>query len=591
MKKSISLFTVLLMAAGVWAQEVSTSATLHVNNINTKVYQLGYLSYDGSVANYTVGGGNSSTIFANGLWIGGTDINGQRHLVARCFGMGGSDWFPGPLTTDGSATTSEEVVNAFNRVWHVTRDMIDYHIAHFGDAGYEPAEAIATWPGNGPEGYAAQLAPYYDANGDGLYTPATGDYPLIRGDEAVFCIFNDAYDTHTESYGEPLGVEVHCMTYAFNEPQDPALWNTVFIHYDIYSRTTSDLDDTYMGAWTDFDLGYAYDDYMGCDVMRGMYYAYNGKETDGPGTGSFQGVPPAQGCIILGGPALPTDGLDNPAISVANFPEGFTPGDTLGNMGINGLYFGDGVADNERMGMISFIVYENSVSVTGEPSYANDYYNYMRACWKNSQHMKYGGNGVSSGPTTLDANFMFPGDSDPWHWGTDGVVPDINPDDWSEVTAGNYPNDRRGVAASGPFHFAVGSSQQLDLAYTTAFGESSAWSSVEALRLSADDVRRQFVRDTTDSGRPFTYRPQVGGPDGVDRVEEGASLSVWPNPTSGRLTVALPQGGEVQLYDMVGRKLLSARTADGVLTLDLQELPQGVYLLRSAGKVQRIVKK
>ena len=62
--------------------------------------------------------------------------------------------------------------------------------------------------------FASQgLAPYWDENGDGLYTPQFGDYPIIeiRGcslpnyaDQMEFWIFNDAGNVHTESGEEIL---------------------------------------------------------------------------------------------------------------------------------------------------------------------------------------------------------------------------------------------------------------------------------------------------------------------------------------------------------------------------------------------------
>lgn len=653
-------------------------ATLSASRITTPVYQFGTLSYDGEKANYSFPDlahnavqqryedGNivfdtldiletPSSVYATALWVGSRDsldynreywqVDMDSSAVARVatarFFAEGTDYYPGPLRMV-DATTDLQTVMDFNRVWHVTRDMIDYHIEHYSNNGYTPVDDILTWPGNGPEGYATQLAPYFDADSDGIYNPLHGDYPLIRGDECVFSIFNDAYGSHSESQGKSLGIEVHAMTYAFNEPSDTALWNTVFVHYDIYNRSAASHPNTFFGAWSDFDLGYGNDDFMGCDVKRGMYYAYNGKSEDGPGTGSFQGNPPAQGCMILGGATLPADGQDNPKINLSwiqacgssylqqlleNYRRAdgtidtsavsrdaelffgldyhswyFIPGDTLGNMSLNGLNFGDGIADNERFGMTSYLYYENSISsISGEPTIGNDYYNYMHSCWKNNTHVKFGGNGYSWNVDVYDARFMFPDDSDPWRWGTDGMEPSINPNDWNEITVDNNPGDRRGVAGSGPFTFAAGSCQQFDLAFTTGFGDSTTWSSVEALRLNTDNVRRQFVRDTTDSDRPFTYRPDVPEPipgpgtdtTGISNIEAPV-LDLWPNPTSGMLTVSLEGSNvrELQLLDLYGRTLLrvpvnACRNVD----IDLSDLPQGIYILCAGAYAHRVVKR
>ncbi|MBQ9417897.1 MAG: T9SS type A sorting domain-containing protein [Bacteroidales bacterium] len=581
-------------------------AQLSASRISTPVYQFGTLSYDGRAGNnYRFSDlGNQSTIYATALWVGSHDslsysapnYSDTVSVAAdRFFYNGLSDYFPGPLRI-ADATTDLQTTLDFNRVWHLTREMIDYHLAHFRDPGYTPAPDILTWPGNGPEGYATQLAPYFDADSDGVYNPLKGDYPLIRGDECVFSIFNDAFGLHGESQGRTLGIEVHAMTYAFHEPTDTALWNSVFVHYDIYNRSAADHPNTYFGAWTDFDLGNAMDDYIGCDVARGFFYAYNGNEQDLPGEGCFMGVPPAQGCAILGGASLPADGKDNPAFTIDDF-SGFTLSDPLGNMGINGLHFGDGIADNERMGMTSFVYYNNSVSgYNSEPSRSTDYYNYMCALWKNNQHIKYGGDGLGTGTTSLSARFMFPGDSDPWHWGTDGINPEVHPNDWTEATAGNIPGDRRGIAGSGCFTFQASSRQQFDLAYTTGFGNVDVQSSVDALVRNVESVRRQFARDTTDSGRPFVYAPLVEPLPPVDTTGingvETTQLQVTPNPTSGIITITVASSfGTLQLLDMTGRTLMAVPIAEGVATLDLSPLPQGIYLLRIGNATQRIVKR
>lgn len=549
---------------------------LNVNNINTTVYPLGYLGYDGSVTNFLVNGSQQSTLFANGLWIGSGE-----HTAIRQFGSSGDDFQPGPLSNDGQPVGG----NDYNRVWIVSRDMIDNHLAHYTEPGYTPAESIRTWPAEDAN-VGHSLAPYHDANNDGHYNPLDGDYPLIRGDKAAFSIFNDA-GTHGESGGQALGVEVHCMTYAFHEPADTAMMNTVFVHYDIYNRSSNTYENTYVGMWSDFDIGYAHDDYMGCDVSQGMYYAYNGDENDGPGAGSFNGgIPPSQGCVILGGPWQQPDGLDNPSID--NEAWHFTPGDTLGNQAINGLGFGNSIVDDERMGMTNFTYYENSTSsINGAPSQAGHFYNYLRSTWQNGQHVKYGRNGINYGTSDLDCSYMFPGDSDPWHWGTDGSVPNVNPDDWNEVTVGNAPGDRRGLGSCGPFTFQPSATetecQQLDVAYVTGWSQTTVSQAVENLKRNVASVRRQFVLNTTDSGRPFLYQPSTIG---IADIADTQSLLVYPNPTTGLLNVVLNDGesGEVKLFDMMGRTLLSQHV-EGSAVLDLHTLPQGVYMVKIGNSI------
>lgn len=81
----------------------------------------------------------------------------------------------------------------------------------------------------------------------------------------------------------------------------------------------------------------------------------------------------------------------------------------------------------------------------------------------------------------------------------------------------------------------------------------------------------------------------VPGTEGIDDLE-AASLTLYPNPTAGQLSLGLAVS-EVVVYDMLGHELL--RRSD-VSTLDLSALPQGVYMLRltlpGATATRRVVK-
>ena len=573
------------------------SATISANNISTPVSVYANMGYKDGNANYIVED-TAKTIFSSGLWIGGKTNTGNLHLSAHRYGSSGTDYLPGPLrVTDG--TTSSETAMRYNKVWHISRTMIDQHIANVGSSNYNIPEDILTWPGNGDsaDGYAAQLAPYYDADSNGIYNPMAGDYPIIRGDEALFTIFNDNTMPNYESKGEPMGIEIHAMFYAFNEPADTALNNTVFAHYDIYNRSDSNYINTYLGAFTDFDIGDAYNDFIGCDVHRGMYYGYNGTPTDN----AFSHVPPAQSCTFLAGALLPADNSDNPAIGINDT---ITIGDTIGNNGINGMNFGNGIADDERLGMTNITFYTNSsFNVNGTPSRALHYYNYMKSLWGNSQHITFGGDGLLNGYSdSIPCRFMFPDNSDPWHWGTNGIVPRLNP--WSELhpdTSGstNSPSDRRGVGASGPFTFAAGTMQQLDLAYTTAYaehvGDTTVAGSVLALGKATDNVRRQFFRDTTDSGKPFTYMPYSAPHTvGISEVkDETSEVYVYPNPTTGVITVAASNITRIEVIDAMGRVAMTQNCSAN--TMNISALAEGVYTLRvtteNGVSLKRVVKK
>lgn len=382
-------------------------------------------------------GSGKQTIFQHSLWFGGLDANDSLHLAAYRYGQIGRDFWSGPLkTTD--ATIDMMTVLKYHHIWNLSREEVDYFIAHHGEAGYEAPEDIITWPAHGVGDFAHDLAPFVDVDGDGNYNPEAGDYPDIKGDQCLFFIFNDGFKEHGESQGKQIGLEVHAMAYAYNTPNDEALNNTVFFHYQFFNRSVNDYHDVYLGLWTDWDIGYMFDDYVGCDVQRNSCFGYNGFPVDGNnGPEAYGDNPPVQVLTVLAGPYTNA---------------------------------------NERLGMTGFMYHNNSSNVNGDPSKAEDYYNYMQNLWKNGQPMLFGGNGYSNGTLDLPCKYMFPGDSDPDNIGTNGIQPEgygTNGVYWTEEQCGNTPYDRRGLASVGPFSFNAGGTQELDYAMITVWKNES----------------------------------------------------------------------------------------------------------------------
>jgi len=265
-----------------------------------------------------------------------------------------------------------------------------------------------------------------DVSANGYYDPSNGDYPDIKGDQAIYFIQNDQRSVGVVS---SIGIEIHGMLYGFDEANDSALNNTLFLSYKIIHRGASSVFDTYIGFWTDMDIGYEQDDYIGCDVTRNSYYTYNGTGSDR----LYWKNVAAQSVTFLNGPDMDGDGKDN--------QKGVKAGEYLTGFGM-----GDSILDNERFGMENFLIINNP-----NPSFSNEYYNLISGKHANGLRLTFGGIGIdSSAPPT---KFMYPGISDPLGYGTRGAVSGGN---WSEKNAqpGGFPNipsDRKGVASMGPF--------------------------------------------------------------------------------------------------------------------------------------------
>ena len=515
-------------------------------------------------------GSGKHTMFNTSLWIGGVDQNDQLRLAAERYRQLGLDYWAGPLSTDGTASIDSATALAWHRVWKIGKEDIFYHLDHWQDPGYEPIHNIASWPAHGDEALqqSKYLAPFVDVDGDSLYDPLSGDYPLIRGDQCIFFIFNDQR-LHGESQSSAsLGIEIHGMAYQFDRPDNDPMNNTVFISYKIYNRSNYTLNDTYIGVFSDMDVGFAYDDYVGCDVARGAYYGYNGDDFDDIDPVGYGDQPPAQGIIILGGPYMDPNGTDDPAGGC--------------DESINGVGFGDDVIDNERYGMKKFMYFVNCGSAPWcDPHTADEYYSFMQGVWKDGTVMEYGGNGhISTGAYGPACNFMFPGLSDDCFWGTGGEEP-YGPVDWTEESAGNDPDDKRGLSAMGPFTFEPGSVEKIDLAFVTAQG-ADYLASVDLLKTYIDTVKAEYYENSDNFGYPNL---------GIAEVERQINrLIVYPNPVNTRLRIVYEGGDRSVDYfvrDVYGRLVKSGHVnSEGAFSISVRNLENGIYIVSVQDKKQ-----
>ena len=79
-------------------------------------------------------------------------------------------------------------------------------------------------------------------------------------------------------------------------------------------------------------------------------------------------------------------------------------------------------------------------------------------------------------------------------------------------------------------------------------------------------------------------------------VNEQSLLNVklYPNPTSGQLSIEAEEMTSVSVYDLVGQCLMQMSVEDGQATLDMRQLQMGVYLVKvstaNGSMMQRVVK-
>ncbi len=513
---------------------------MELNNIRAVVETAGFLWEDRAIskAGYEYPkGSNSFVLFSGALWMGGEDPNGQLKIAAHRYRQDGNDFWAGPLQqldqSDGNydptvkqeadvnlirpygaATIQAAFCNEYDQFFSIRKVEVEEFIRWWNcDKGYsdpkdcedvvrpdqEIMDKIENWPAHGDEsiGQDKYLAPFYDNSSpgqpaNGIYNPIVdGDYPwydlagdvsckndrrvTLYGDETHWWVFNDKGNIHTETGGEPIGMEVRAQAFSF--ATDDEVNDMTFYNYELINRGTQTLKNTYFGQYVDPDIGLATNDYVGCDVKRGLGYCYNADVNDigQDGQTPYGNNVPAVGVDFFEGPYQDNDNYDNPIYKTE--PDSTEPIALLPKVyaekGIPypglGIGYGDGIPDNERFGMQRFVYYNNSTSETGDPQTAAEHYNYMKGLWRNGKPMTYGGNGFSGG-STVATRFLFPGDSDPLGWSTyPAAVP--APTDWSEITAETDPEDRRFIQSAGPFTLKPGAVNNITVG--VVIGQSS----------------------------------------------------------------------------------------------------------------------
>lgn len=440
-------------------EPASQSVDLDVNNVRTKLLNGGDMWWDLNNPKYEIpkvtdpNSVRKHSLFAGAIWIGGRDNGGSLKLAAMTYRQRGSDFWPGPLDTTTAATDPVRC-KLYDKMWKVTRDELE----EFESSKYLTQSAgIRDWPAGRQRAVlygneANYLAPYKEITPDGVYDPFAGEHPVLddrrpsiengvdkQPDMFIWWVYNDKGNIHSETQGQAIGVEVQTTAFAFSTNDE--VNNMTFYGSKIINRGFTTLKDCYMGQWVDADLGNYADDYVGCDVARGLGFCYNGDDDD-------EGV--------LG------YGLNPPTIGVDYF-EG--PTDSAGN----------------QMGLSHYMYYNNdSDPVRGNPGEAIEFYNLLQGKWLGGQNVTYGGTGFGG---SKPAKYMFPGDSDPAY----------PTDPWTEKIAGNKPGDRRFIQSTGPFTLRPGQTQRITVgvvwARTTSGG---AGGSLNLLKLASDKAQTLF---------------------------------------------------------------------------------------------------
>ncbi len=467
--------------AATGCQPTTAQVDLDINNVRAKLLAGGDMWWDLTNASYEIPKGSGLySMFSGALWIGGLDPGGQLKIAAHTYRQQSSyDFWTGPINQVTGDVTAATCLK-YDRHWKLNKKDVREFIDKNGSAGYIVPEAIMTWPGNGDaaNNEAMFLAPFFDADGDGIYDYTKGDYPKfdftgtapckscgspnyednLHGDQAIWWVFNDVGNVHTETGSPSMGLEVQAQAFAFKTGDE--INNMTFYKYKLINRSSAQLNEMFFGQWCDVDMGNYADDFIGCDVSRGLGYAYNG-DADDEGPQGYGLNPPAIGIDFFQGPLADAgDGVDNNH---------------------------NGIIDEqcEEIIMSKFCWDGSDFSVTGNPEIGIHFYYKLKGAFKDGTSWTYGGYGYN--PTGgVPCDYMYPGDSDPTGIGTNGI---IMPPWYDQPPA----SDRRWMQSVGPFTLPAGGVNYVTTGVIWARASNGGpLASVELLKIASDKGQALF---------------------------------------------------------------------------------------------------
>ncbi len=501
---------------------------LNINNINARInataHHFSKYYPEGPPAYFECPKFSNRYTFANfKLWLAGLDETENLHLAPSYRPWGGyvfhaHRYRSGPVSSQYNIYFNDN----WDRVWTLYRADIENHNINFQDPGYEIPEALLNWPGNGDTtiGQALKLAPFKDLDQDGLYEPLEGDYPLIKGDQAIYFISNDDRGTHSAD-SLYFGVEIHGMAYAYDCPDDSIFQNTMFIEYMLINRSLHQYHDVFVGVVSYLSIGSFYDDYTGCDTLLDAFYGYNADKLDSgynPGYGYF---PPAQAVTLL-----------NQSLS-------------------------------------HFMTYSHWYNwPTVGPYYPWEYYNNLQGKWNDGSSITFGDIGYGGNQA---CDFQFPGDP-------------TNPNGWSMYTAQLDPENLTYSAGStGPFVMNPGDTISLELAILFArdYGGDNL-SSVTLLLDRLKKLRAFYFNDSIPCEELIHVEEKTNKDDNILHIfPNPASVEIYcrlqiASPAYGGADCR----SSLFIYDMYGKNQEEIQIPKGQeqLRIDVSNYPDGIYI-------------
>jgi len=545
----ILLFTVSIISADLFAQNVGSASSININNIYLPFNNKGVIADvnippNGSGGQYAGG----TFLFSSGFWLSGyTNDSLWANGVSSALLV--EDYQAGTVGMDPNdpiASLYKLNINdiAFEQSWQDWIDAVDLG------------------------------ADFYDGDGDGIYNPVDinnnglwdedEDRPDLFLDETYWCVFNDGIPAGQRRWGvEPQGIEIKQTI--FGKTPTGELGKVIFVRYRLTNTglLADTLNDVFFGVWADPDIGDWIDDVGGCDTVRQGTYAYNNTPD-----GIYGDQVPAFMTDLLTGPHSYIPGITFIDINGNNiYDQGIdTPLDTaVTRGGLLGIRIFPGA---KNLAMSSSTTYVNGDPLLHDPTTPIEASNFLQG---------YDLTGNLVDPCTF-----------PYGW-VQGGVPcnEVNPYFWfsgDPVTfygwLFSFNTDVRQLLSAGPFKLVKDREVEVLVGYEIDRGNSPL-EGISAVRIVSDFVQAEFENN-------FGY-PIVSVDDNLYTLNNFNLHQNYPNPFNPATTIKyqIPEVNfvTIKVYDVLGIEITTLVNEEKPagryeVDFDATELTSGVYFYK-----------
>ncbi|MBL1215264.1 MAG: T9SS type A sorting domain-containing protein [Ignavibacteriae bacterium] len=386
----------------------------NINRISTFIYNDGRTDIDpnGNAGFVFPNGTNKTAIYSSSLVWGGK-INNQIRVGGSTYQTGLQ---PGRIISENVA---EDPNLDHVRIYRVRRD---YETANLWDDAFDMnmsiEEVFNQYEKDWNEWPAIYGAPFEDIDNNGSYDPMVDIPGVTNADQTIWFVANDLNPNLTQLlYGSPpIGIELQVTIWGYFGVN--SFDEMMFRKYKLINKSSNNIDDMYISMWSDPDVGWYSDDFVGCDSLLNLAYAYNANLFDS----YYNNYPPAVGYSLLQGPIV--DGEES---DIGFFNGTFFPGKK--NLSMTAFYF----------------------NTSGDPEivdpFSNDYTGSLQFYNQFQGRKSFTGNAFIDPTTTTPTKFPLNGEPLTNEGWIDGMI--------------HPPADRRMGMSSGPFNMAPADTQEV----------------------------------------------------------------------------------------------------------------------------------